>query len=280
MVLLYILNGFIIHPPCHNYVGANFKLNIKYKMSTTRRKQVVSSLDNNNNKTNTQNDIPKRKYQSSTTQDMGKDSTSHRGETSDQSSKKLKQPHAESTVSTNPKSEKQPALPDKLPLGVRSPMAEPSVVLSEPSVVLSEPIPPSSSGNVKQEEDVPLYDSSYSNVFKKVDPFPKKEYDALVDFILSPRDIVKDKDLRYGRTRKIITGRAGSSERWKNLLGSAELIERVEALRSAGNHVAALVNLRIITEYLTREQVQTRPPWLKPVMVSSHAIDLTGEDIQ
>jgi hypothetical protein len=102
-----------------------------------------------------------------------------------------------------------------------------------------------------------ISDSSYLHVGLNTDPFPAKEYGSLVHWFLHPVDLTREKTLRNGSTRHQVYGQAC------RLQGYPELLIRVNELRAHGNHVGALVSLRLAQEY--QVALGSRPhgcPWL------------------
>jgi hypothetical protein len=126
-------------------------------------------------------------------------------------------------------------------------------------------------------EGVSLYNSDYAYVLDNTEPFPDVEYAKLVQHFHAPSPIYANKvfTTRLGTERKTLLRTVPPLSEMAN--GGAALYTHITALRAKGQHLAALINLRLVKEYIINLGFgQHAAPWLPPSLSSP---DLTNDGI-
>jgi hypothetical protein len=122
-----------------------------------------------------------------------------------------------------------------------------------------------------KDESVHLYDASYAHVFDNIGD-DMTEYEDLCKSLLTVQTVVRTIELRSKTTYSRVVGE------FLPTYGHPEFLTLIRDLVDKGNHRPALINLRLLREYLVRiGSGDSRPPWL--FGGRSVAYDLSGDDV-
>jgi hypothetical protein len=119
----------------------------------------------------------------------------------------------------------------------------------------------------------------YLYVLDNIKPFPDDEYKQLVEYFVTPVDLVRQKTLpvRGSRSEMGYRNEVFGQRSRLNKPDSMDMFCRVTKLREEGEHTSTLINLRLVREFHIKVgKYPHNAPWVRPLCVNT---DLTESQI-